>query len=264
MRIYISPSKGGQIFEIDLKLRNINILATISRRYEGYHKILLSMKPVTQSQGIKTIHDIITTKEEGLEQCLVYDKTLRWAFIDRFCKQSAEDILVFPYVYNVKKSGEIVTCFMKKETKLDNKLCLLEKSISLGSGESGFKVGYVIKNISKEELEGKFSTEINFTLLNPESFYYKEQRRNLGLITSPAEYDIEKSIGVYDRWNDLDINLMVSSPAKIYAYPVNTVSQSESGFEKILQGYAIVPFWEIKLLPQEQWGVMITYNIQQG
>jgi 4-alpha-glucanotransferase len=50
-------------------------------------------------------------------------------------------------------------------------------------------------------------------------------------------------------------------PGNVWRFPVETVSQSEAGFEKVYQSSAVFPNWKIDLGPQDHWQIEITQRI---
>ena len=51
------------------------------------------------------------------------------------------------------------------------------------------------------------------------------------------------------------------SPAGIWTFPIQTVSQSEGGFELVHQSCAVVPHWEFIADESGQWSVRIDLSI---
>ena len=51
--------------------------------------------------------------------------------------------------------------------------------------------------------------------------------------------DVEHKLGV-------DVQMAVSRPAGIWTYPVETVSQSEAGFEAVHQSVVLHPHWLVQ------------------
>ena len=49
----------------------------------------------------------------------------------------------------------------------------------------------------------------------------------------------------------------LTDTATLWRFPVETVSQSEAGFERVYQGSAIVPLWRITLKPGGKWAMGI-------
>jgi alpha-amylase len=52
-----------------------------------------------------------------------------------------------------------------------------------------------------------------------------------------------------DRWLGLTVAFESLVPARFYRYPVETVSQSEGGFERVYQGSCLSWGWDLDLAP---------------
>ena len=93
LNAYISPRRGGSMFEWDFRPKVFNLLNTLTRRPEAYHDKLLApaQKPEPETpasgedeylEGIASIHEIVQSKEPGLEKLLNYDVWPRVALLD--------------------------------------------------------------------------------------------------------------------------------------------------------------------------------------
>jgi alpha-amylase/alpha-mannosidase (GH57 family) len=85
--VYINPNYGGQIFELDFKPAEFNITDVMTRKKEGYHEKILQLSKEMNNpnnQGVASIHDMLTAKEEGLEKFLHYDWYKRGSLVDHF------------------------------------------------------------------------------------------------------------------------------------------------------------------------------------
>ena len=51
-------------------------------------------------------------------------------------------------------------------------------------------------------------------------------------------------------------------PATLWRFPLETVAQSESGWEKTYQSSVIMPIWCFELNPGEEWRVAIELGIE--
>jgi alpha-amylase/alpha-mannosidase (GH57 family) len=72
--VYLSPREGGSIFEWDLRRHNYNVLSTLARRPEAYHKVLTeppSEKEAGNGNAIPSIHDQIKVKDKDVLRYLV-------------------------------------------------------------------------------------------------------------------------------------------------------------------------------------------------
>ena len=54
-------------------------------------------------------------------------------------------------------------------------------------------------------------------------------------------------LGLVDEWMGLSILLTTSEPAAFHLYPVETVSQSEAGFELLYQQSCVTPVFDLAL-----------------
>ena len=69
--LYFAPHTGGTLFELDFKPKTVNLLDTMTRRKEAYHKKLLDIKKDSNpGTDMMSIHDMVITKESGLEKYL--------------------------------------------------------------------------------------------------------------------------------------------------------------------------------------------------
>jgi len=60
----------------------------------------------------------------------------------------------------------------------------------------------------------------------------------------------------------MDIKFSWGNAAKLWWYPVETISNSEGGFERIYQGLCIMPIWIVALKPGESWNKKLIVNLK--
>lgn len=88
LNCYVKPDQGGSLFELDLVRSNFNLLNTLKRRKESYHKKLFELKDnigtKDNSDTIKTIHDLVIAKEDNLDEKIFYDWHNRYSYLDHF------------------------------------------------------------------------------------------------------------------------------------------------------------------------------------
>ena len=108
-----------------------------------------------------------------------------------------------------------------------------------------FQVAYTLR--VREPLEATFAVEFNFAMLNPEAFGAAEEDR--------------VTFNVRDSWHDLDLTMIAAAASGYWVYPVNTVSQSDGGYELNYQCTALIPYWRLRLDPDRPWTGMITLKV---
>jgi len=268
INLFIDPAEGGRITELDWKPRSFNIMNALTRRREGYHDKIVqsasSMNTNSQGGGVKTIHERVMVKEEGLQHHLFYDWYIRGSLLDHFLGSRTGltefmrseydeigDFVLGAYSAKFKKIPEHATAILEREGQVNTNLIHLRKTVSLHSADSKVIVQYRIKNQSEEELVTRFGCEFNFTLLagNAHDRYYDIpghvlEKRNLA---SFGETENIEEVRLVDEWLPLRIALKFSQPALLWRAPVETVSQSESGFERVFQSSMIMPIWNLSL-----------------
>jgi alpha-amylase len=73
-----------------------------------------------------------------------------------------------------------------------------------------------------------------------------------------------RDINLTDQWLGLEIGLESDQAGGIFAYPVRTVSQSESGFELVHQSVCVQPHWKIKGDANGSWACQINLRLKTG
>ncbi|HDH97112.1 MAG TPA: DUF1926 domain-containing protein, partial [Proteobacteria bacterium] len=111
---------------------------------------------------------------------------------------------------------------------------------------------------------GFFSTELNFNLLAPRS--HDRYIEVVGRSIEPryaASRGVERGVDavrVVDEQRGFAIAISLSDAATFYRYPVETVSNSESGLERTYQCTSLVFLWSSGLL---EGGLEITVKIER-
>jgi alpha-amylase len=97
----------------------------------------------------------------------------------------------------------------------------------------------MLTNVEDFPLEVYFGLEFNFGLLSgdsPERFYeFKNVHVDDRSMMSEGELKGLTGINLVDTWAGLRVVLSWNVPSIVWRYPVQTVSLSESGFERLYQ-----------------------------
>ena len=68
-------------------------------------------------------------------------------------------------------------------------------------------------------------------------------------------------MGLTDEWLGIDVGLAFSRPTAIWTYPIETVSQSEGGFELVHQSVVVQPHWHVQGDADGRWSVTIQLSL---
>ena len=241
--------KGGTIYEIDDKVKNINILNVLTRRKEPYHKKILEAKNIQQNgKEIKTIHEITASKEKGLEHFLIYDWYRRNSFIDHFLREdtTAErmykmnfgeqgDFVSEPFEHIIRKDNKNLHITLKRDGHVwygeDWEEISVKKTFVIPKNEREIAADYIIE--SDREMLLFFGMEMNLMLFKDGMEINNEKYKDFMEQTND-KFEIKDFI------QQINLDMELSEPMTMWTFPIYTVSQSESGFEKTFQGLTFI------------------------
>ncbi len=269
LALYIKPSEGGKLIELDYKPAHKNILDVLTRREEGYHQQLKSPpKPTnTGAEGVASIHDVVKMKEANLASHLNYDGYRRGSFIERFLIDGvtvqdvyqskpcdAGDFIISPYTHKLSgtKAKQVLTldCDGHVYTNGKTYAAHITKTITLQKNKSEFTVNYAVNLLSDDALRVRFAVENCYGLLAGDAhdryYYFDNQPLEHNRLRSIGETRAAM-IGLKDEWLKIHARLEASEEATVMRYPIETISLSEDGFERVYQGSCVLMCFDIEL-----------------
>jgi alpha-amylase/alpha-mannosidase (GH57 family) len=277
--VYINPNYGGQIFELDFKPAEFNITDVMTRKKEGYHEKILQLSKEMNNpnnQGVASIHDMLTAKEEGLEKFLHYDWYRRGSLVDHFlgagttienfyqCKYPEQgDFVNQPYRADVELKRGMLEITLTRDGSVwienEQRNLRLQKKIIIDKNSTEVLIRYKLENLDEDDLDLWFGVEFVCNFLAPNSddryFYFVGYEVEDSKLASIGEVQDVTSFGVVDKWLGVDMNFYLDKFANVWRFPIETVSLSEAGFERVYQGSVFLLHWNIKL--SKEWGVEI-------
>ena len=86
------------------------------------------------------------------------------------------------------------------------------------------------------------------------------------LQSTGADNDVQR-FGVRDEWMGVTVEYALDHKAELWRFPIETVSLSESGFERLYQGSVMLPSWRIPLGGKgsgggERWTLRIKTSVE--
>ncbi|RJP22851.1 MAG: DUF1926 domain-containing protein [Candidatus Abyssobacteria bacterium SURF_5] len=267
--VYISPAYGGSVAEIDYRPKFFNVTDVMSRHPEAYHRKIVGAPSAESGSGaVRSIHDLVRAKERGLETLLHYDVYDRRNFQDHFLHpetgiadfagaayREEGDFIDQPYEFAGKRSlqKKLALTFKRNGRLLrsNGRIQLsVEKRYTISS-EAGIETEYLIRCGEIPAGRTTFAVEMNLTLLagDADDRYYEVAGRRIGSnrMNSTNELDDVPAVKMVDRWMGVIIILEFKPAADVWWFPIETVSQSEAGFERTYQGSCIVAVWPLTL-----------------
>jgi len=265
LNLVLAPALGGSLIELDFKPCSLNLLDIVSRREEGYHRRL--KESAGEERESANVHDAVLVKEKDLHKHLQFDWYRRASLLDHFFGPSADldsvsacnyhelgDFVNQPYAGTAKVVKGEARVALKREGGLwfDGRKhpVTVEKKIRYSPGSGAFDVLYVITN-GGEPIDIRFGVEFNVGLQAgdaPDRYYRIDgQAPGDSRLRSSGETPGVSAVTLTDEWLGVETGLAFDRPAKLWRFPVETVSLSEAGFERIYQSSVIIPVWELRL-----------------
>jgi alpha-amylase len=136
--------------------------------------------------------------------------------------------------------------------------------ITLEKGSDEIEIAYLIEGLPKDR-SFRFATEFNFAGLpdgQDDRFFSDADGNKLGQLGEKIELQSVKEISLTDQWLGLQATLSVDSDATLWAYPVQAVSQSESGFELVHQAVCVQTSWVIRGDVTGRWSARMKLKLQ--
>jgi len=243
----LDMGKGGSICELLDRERLHNFQNTMSRYKESYHyKALELMEGKEESHshgGIDSIHSMDIEKLKTYKNMLVFDEGFKNSFVEFVSDYSFT--LENYYDSSFKKYSDFSKTHFECISIERDRVVLEGETTIEGQDRFGVRLQkdfvfkdeglfFELKLDSSCEYELRFICEFNFHFLNQE-FVTIEGLDEQGRAFLPNR----KTIVLKDTLLHRDIVLSFSDDVDFYIYRVDTLSQSESGFDVTKQGYTI-------------------------
>jgi hypothetical protein len=262
----LRPADGGTVSSLRFKPAGVELVNSLMRRPEAYHELVRQKVSSHDSSGAgpASIHDRVWSKESNLAELLRYDRYSR----NNFRTYLFPDAKQFDD-YNYLRLGENAELAggawkFSRQTRGGEDILQLSKEIRQGGDIFGQTLT-ARKEIRSRERGGAWrldcrtslaaehgalvplalGVEMVFNLLAPDApdrYFQANQAR------WPLEFQGEvdaSELLLVDEWQRVRISLQAEPKPRWWIVPIETISQSESGFERVYQGSAILAVWNL-------------------
>jgi alpha-amylase len=239
------------------------------RRPEAYHEKLREhdRAAAAPSDGRPpaqpaSIHDIVMTKQEGLSELLHYDHYERRSALVRllppattaaeFDDGTARDLVgALDGHWSLESLGLDHVAASFREGPVE-----IRKTIRIGGGrlDPALSVEVDVVNVSSGRFDAVLGIEFAVMLLggghNPAAFHEVDGRR----VAHDGRLEVQSVARLQSGNSQVGVALetLVDSPVAAWIAPIESVSNSEAGFELVYQGSAILLHRPISLAPGER------------
>jgi alpha-amylase len=283
-RLQIDPSEGGAITSFDLRAPHHALLAVMRRRPEAYHEKLrahaaaeaagTSASAKSKSGGVASIHDIVSVKEPGLAAKLQYDDYERRSALLRLYPAGTSgraiadgtattigNLASTPWALTKHddRSATLITT-----EQIGSTTVTATRMIRLAGGrmDPTLTVETTLAQTGGPALSVVLDEEWNVMLLggggNPAAHWTVSGVRTAH--DAPGEALVGTQISSGNDYLGIVLTTNSAPQAAAAWAPIETISNSEGGFERVYQGSSLHLMRAIELLP----GTTITVRTEHA
>ncbi|MBZ5700826.1 MAG: DUF1926 domain-containing protein [Acidobacteriia bacterium] len=286
----LKPADGATLAALDFRPAGVTLINSVMRRREEYHARLANA-PDYISSGATSIHEQTRVKEPGLERYLRYDRWARHAFrvllFDPARTQGeyatlelGEDAGFAGGEYTVLRAeahgaellreGALV-CKCDREAantaaQDPAAACVLAltKKFTFGASPRGCEAACEITLKFREPLARPLAIGLEsvVNLLAPEEadrFFDLPQGRQALRWSGAAPGPM---LRMEDGWQRVRVALHGPEVREFWVAPIETVSESEEGFERVYQGSQILAVWHPLAAGEAAWSARLVWRIE--
>lgn len=264
----LSPRRGGGLIALDHRACRRNLANTLTRRPEAYHGEI--REPAAEDDGrVRTIHDGISSKEAGLDRFLIYDRWERLSLTDRIFLEppgpdllrddgegEAGDFAGRPYEAGKVRRKRGVEVDLAREGTIGGDATrglLIERTVRLPEGSASIEVKVRLRSRSAGPMRFHYGMEWLLNMLAGRA-HDRFVRIDGAIPDDPAlagsaRHDGAQRISLFDEWMQERVDLLAPGAEAIVRAPLETVSLSEAGAERVFQGTIVMPVWSCQIDP---------------
>jgi len=276
---WLAPARGGILYELDLRSQRHNLLATLDRRPEAYHAQVLAGPGAARS--IVDASQVAKFKQEGLERMVRYDRARRKSLVDHFWDVDVTagaivegvapergDFAEGVFESDIHQADSRVELRLSREGNAWGIPFAISKTIAVAAGSPTIEIAYTLSGLPAD-FRQHLAVEFNFAGMPAQAdgrFFYDASGVALGELGTCLDLESATLLGLVDDWLGIDAAVAIhpasnGADAGIWTFPIQTVSQSEGGFELVHQSVVVMPHWIVTPDPLGTWRVAISLTL---
>ena len=268
--VLVQPSDGATVSAIDLRTAGVALTNSLMRRPEAYHDAVRKLKEERKGEAAAvSIHDIRRAKEDGLDRWLVYDRWRRSGF--RLLLFSTERSFEDYASLRLDEDGSLAGGRYYAKEVHPARLTLISqespnwavtKDLSFARTEQGFEITCDVAvrrtGVGPAAVQIAIESIVNFLAPAASDRYFETDGQRFALRwSSPARAN---RLRIVDEWQKAGVALDAKDAREFWISPIETVSESEGGFERIYQGSQIAAVWPVSLGTGDQWKGQLRFS----
>jgi hypothetical protein len=249
LALTLNPALGGSITEIGYLPRALDLGDVLARRPETYHSQVRTRPADAAAGGAHTIHDAPAHKEAGLDALLAYDTFRRASLLDGWFAADGALDPIEPWPAARVALGGMALAHAVERGDAGVSVVLPFTGDGLEGDKRVTVRGATIDaryRLRGPGLPGRWAVQWNLALTAgdaPDRYLTLPGHPTLGSRGRTSEVT---RVTLVDEWGGVEAELRWSAGAELSWGPVQTVSVSESGFERIYQGTALLLAWPVQ------------------
>ena len=271
----LKPSDGGTFAALDYRPTATALVNSLARRQESYHRHLRG----GETHGVMTVDGQIRFKEDGLERWLHYDHWARNSFrVLIFSKdKTVDDYSRIALEEDANVAGgefrvvgvEPAHAVLARAEGAEPWYTAKKFTISHGA-TGGFEIACDVSLEHRGDFRAsaQFGIETVFNFLAPDApdryIEFAGQRRPLRYsgvagsanIKNPEAHVPElhvPEVQIVDLWQKVRVQIAAPGARDFWIAPIEAVSDSEGGFERVYQGSQVLGVWAVEMEPHSTW-----------
>jgi alpha-amylase len=142
------------------------------------------------------------------------------------------------------------------------------KTIRMLPGKPVMIIDYAIANRAPYDLHSPFGIEWNLALMSRNSHKHHISLPETGEWNQPLgetrAYDAVQEVRLADEQEGVAARFSFDGATGLWRAPIESISNSEGGFERVFQSVALLFRWELHLEPGQVWKRRITASLSRA
>ena len=162
------------------------------------------------------------------------------------------------FAAKLRRNDDRIQVQLARDGRVGNHPIRVTKGVTLNAASDVLEISYLLEELPNESLH--FGVELNFAGMPAGAegrYFHRTGHEHLGDLGTQMALSEISDLALTDQWLGLDVRLDTNRPTHFWTYPVQTVSQSEGGFELVHQSVVVQPHWFIVGDAEGRWSATI-------
>jgi alpha-amylase len=291
--VTVKPNAGAGIGSWDVRAARHALLAVMRRRPEAYHAALLEQaeaqarepraaagEAAEDDDSVTSIHEIMGPVDRRLVAALRYDAYERRSGLVHLLGPDVDaarfatgdfgellDAVDGPFdVVELSPTRVVVRREASVRVAADALgRVRIERALTIGGGrlDPRLETETLVENVGEATVEGRLAVEWNVMLLggggNPQAWWELPSRR-IRHDARAVEPGV-RELGQGNDWVGIRVDTSVTPAADAWIAPIETISKSEAGFERVYQGSCLLLGLPVTLAPGSAAGIRVEHRV---